>query len=231
MVDFVEAIKRPFTDIKALIIGAVLALLGVFTLGILMLPVMGYGLRTAKNTLNNNPALPKWDKWGDLFVKGIVALIVSIVYMLPALIVIGLGIAGTIASIQTAALAGMVTPEAIMQLIMPALAANALIFLVGILLALIAAFLLPMALVLYVKEESFGAAFRVGEVIRKVLTGKYIVAWIVVVVYSAIVSSILGFVPLIGSAVAMFMVTVTEYTVFAQAYRELSGAAPSAPRA
>lgn len=235
MVDFIEAIKRPFTDLKALIIGVLLTIVAPFTLGILMLPVMGYGLRTAKNTLNNNPALPKWDNWGDLFVKGLVALIVSVIYLIPAIIVIVLGVANIIASIPAISLTGAATPEAmqaaIMQAIMPALAANALLFLVGLILALVAFLLLPMALMRYVKEERFGAAFGFGEILGKVFTGKYIVAWVVVVVYSTIVSAILGFVPVLGSVVAMFLVMVTEYTVFAQAYNELSGAAPASQTA
>ena len=65
MVDYMAAIKRPFQDLTTLVIGIIIGLIP-----IVQLLVTGFGLKCAQASLNNNPALPKWqDNIVDTIVK------------------------------------------------------------------------------------------------------------------------------------------------------------------
>lgn len=63
----------------------IIAILGVIGF-IVSLLVNGYGLRIIKTSLANFAELPEFNAWVDMFIDGIKVLIVSIVYMIPALI-------------------------------------------------------------------------------------------------------------------------------------------------
>jgi uncharacterized membrane protein len=95
------------------------------------------------------------------------------------------------------------------------------IFLVGLLLALIASFLTPMAVLNYVKNKRFSAAFDFGTVSRKALTGKYVLAWAVVIVLALILGTILSFLPILGVAIALFLLSVISYSLYGQVYRKV----------
>ncbi|MFH1544997.1 MAG: DUF4013 domain-containing protein [archaeon] len=226
MVDYVEAIKRPFTDLTALVIGIIMAIIPVVNI---FVPA-GYAVKSAQKTFGKDNALPKWDNWGDIIVKGIVVFIIDIIYMIPAFIFLALGVAGMFAVLfdkipMTVWESGnmMAIQTQFFSLIPELLAAGGIPLIIGVILAVVAAFITPMAVIFYAKENRFGAAFKVGEVLKTVLTGPYIISWIIVIIYGGILSLVLSIIPYIGSAIAAFIVLVTSYTVFAQAYMQVKG--------
>jgi Protein of unknown function (DUF4013) len=53
--------------------------------------VVGYMLRIAERVINDHPEqLPAWDEFGDLLMKGLYQLVISLVYLIPAFVVIGI---------------------------------------------------------------------------------------------------------------------------------------------
>ena len=68
MVDFIEALKRPFSDGKKFLIGIVLGLIPIVNL-----IVVGYKLVSTGFTDVNvdKDSLPEWRNYGDLFMKGL----------------------------------------------------------------------------------------------------------------------------------------------------------------
>lgn len=84
MVKYAEAIKRPFSDWKKLGIGGLMYLIPLVNI-ITGLFAYGYGLLCAKTAKEKK--LPEWKNWGDLFVKGLLAAIIGIIYFIPAAIV------------------------------------------------------------------------------------------------------------------------------------------------
>ncbi len=239
MVSFGTAIKRPFEDLKTAIIGIILGLIPIVNI----LTIPGFALRNAKRSLEGDDSLLSWGDWGDIIVKSIIAVVIGVVYFIPVIVIafIFLGaliftIMGAVSGTQVTAGYATLFPlattatldSAAMGQIGATIGAMLGIVLILVVLTLFIAFILPMAIMHWLKEESFGAAFRFGSVIKKSFTGPYIVAWIFTIVIMFIffiVAIILGLIPLvgvfIGSGLSTYVVAVAEYTLFAQAYREL----------
>ena len=209
MVNFVEGIKRPFSDLKKFVIGVVIMLIPIVNI-----IAYGYGLKCAEMVLKRRGAkkLPKWEGWADLFIKGLIAMIISLIFFIPALIFLFLGI-GFAATDLTGLFVGDV--GAISTAFMGIGAAYLIIL---VILFLGAALLLPLGLMNYVKKWKFGDAFKFKELTKKV-NSNYVIVWIVSLVYAAILGGILSYLPWIGPAIASFMAVVTTYgTWYAEAY-------------
>ncbi|MEK6835887.1 MAG: DUF4013 domain-containing protein, partial [Nanoarchaeota archaeon] len=77
-----EAIKRPFTDFKKLLIGILFSILPIINF-----IAIGYSLVAAKTVFKQNYELPKWEKFGNLFAKGLIAFLINIFYLIPVIII------------------------------------------------------------------------------------------------------------------------------------------------
>lgn len=208
MVNYEEAIKRPFQDIKKLLIGSILALIPIVNF-----MLSGYALKCAKGTLNKDNSLPEWEDWGNLFIKGIVVVIIGFIYFIPAGIVL-IGGMGTI--ILGAVVKGTMDSATIMA----AIGSGGIVLLIVGILYLIASLIVPIAIMRYVDKEDFGAAFSLGTILKKVFTGNYLVSWIIVVVCSIVISMFSFIIPVVGSAIAIFIISIMSMTIFAEAYLE-----------
>ena len=80
--------------IVKILIGGGIMLLGILFSWVLLIPLiaaiailLGYTLQVLKNIYENNPTpLPKWENFGELFTRGIMATIGMIVWSLPAVL-------------------------------------------------------------------------------------------------------------------------------------------------
>lgn len=219
MVDFVKAIKLPFTNLVTLVIGIVVSIIPIVNL-----LSLGFALKVGENATKGKVELAEWKDFVDLFVKGLLGVIITIIYLIPALVVMAATM-GTIFLQLAMSGTGLINPMNLLT------SANAGLMGVGLLvggiLALLAALYSPVALLHFVNTKKIGKAFALGEISKKVWTGAYIVSWIVAVIYMLIVFAILGaiftalFVPFIGTAIAMWVAMVTNYALFGQAYKEV----------
>ena len=82
------------------------------------------------------------------------------------------------------------------------------ILILGFILLLIAFYLTPIAVLNYVKTKKFSGAFDFSTVLKKAITGKYFVAWLVVIIVTGIVIAVLSFIPILGPAIAIFIMGV-----------------------
>ena len=192
MVDYMRAIKRPFSDITTLIIGIVL-----YVIPIANFIPLGYALKSAATASRNDFSTFEFSDYGGLFVKGLIAAIIGVIYLIPAVIVfVGAPILALLIRGSTGALlVGLGT-------------------LLGLLLALLAFFLLPLALTKYAIEGNFGAAFGCGGIFKKAFTVKYIVTWILML----IISWAIGFFTL---GLLAFPAMVAFFTAIGEVYPEL----------
>jgi hypothetical protein len=237
MVKYEEAIKKPFTDVVKLVIGIILSFIPIVSWVAKGFTIECSGLGKTKPSAK----MPEWGNWWHLFVRGLLSDIIFLIYAIPAILVIlavvGVAISslwntyiGTVippqllASVKT----GETSPEVIGQLISQnwALAIPTLIsltpgILAAVILLLLALYLTPMAVLNYVKNDRFGAAFDLGVVFKKALTGKYFIVWLAVVVLTAVITLILSLIPLIGPAAAVFIVGVIAYSLYGQVYKEV----------
>jgi hypothetical protein len=165
--DFKNAIKRPFTDIKKLIIGIIL-----YALPILNIISSGYLLEILKTPYKK---LPEWKGFGQLFINGLIILIVEIIYFIPLII---LGIIG-LALIGTERLTSFIVDN---QFVLNSDQALALLIslwplvLISILVLIFLAYLIPSAIISYSRNYKFKDAFKFKEIIKKAFTSKYLLA-------------------------------------------------------
>jgi len=230
MVNYEEAIKKPFTDIAKLVIGIVLSIIPIISW-------IAKGFTIECSGLGRNKAskkMPEWKNWGYLFIKGFASDIIFLIYAIPAILVFLIGAGYALGSLASAfmgtvppELLGETTPGVMRDLIqqnwtlaLPTLITLAPILLLGVILLCIAFYLTPIAVLNYVKTKKFSGAFDFSAVLKKAITGKYFVTWLVVIIVTGIVIAILSFIPILGPAIAIFIMGVFSYSLYGQVYRE-----------
>ncbi len=226
MVNFEGAIKRPFTDFKKLGIGALMYMIPIVSF-ITMFFALGYGLECAKTAMKKKEKLPEWTDWGNLFLKGLSVFAIALIYAIPIGIIAAFMVVKAIQGIGSYNTMLSVQPE----MIMSNMASLGLGFILLIVLLLLLSYIMPMVLMFFVDKWKFGDAFKLGEIFKKAFTGKYFVAWIVIMVYSFAISFLVGIVsaitavtfilPLIISAFLNMVLMITSMTVFGEVYKEI----------
>ncbi len=217
MAEYNEAIKRPFLDWMKFGIGALMYMIPMVNI-VTNFFGTGYMLKCAKTATRKSYALPDWENWGQLFVQGLLATIIAVVYSLPAIIV-GFIIGG---STFSQLMMGF-TPLALLRSLTGSM------FIVGLLL-LLALYILPAGFIIYATRDNFSSAFDFQIIFRRAFTAQYFTAWIVSVAYSLIVLFVAGFIstllaitlilPFVVAGCAAFMMGVTAATIFGEAWGE-----------
>jgi hypothetical protein len=237
MVNYEEAIKKPFTDLAKLVIGVVLSLIPIiqwFAKGFI-LECSGLG------KTKPSKKMPEWKNWGQLFIKGLVLDIIMLIYAIPAILVFVLGAGLTISSLFNAFMTKAIPSETwasigagetslrivgklILQnlaLSLPAIIQLTPVFIFAFILLLIGFYLAPMAVLNYVKTNKFGEAFSLGKIWKKAFTGKYFTVWLVTIILTVFITTILSLIPIVGWGAAFFISGVIAYSLYGQVYREV----------
>ena len=208
MVDYVESVKRPFTDIGKLVLGIVISIIPIVNF-----MFSGYLLNVAKSAMKKDMDLPKWENWGTLFVEGLLAFVIGIIYMLPVVVILGgLLLVGGL-SVPGLITGGMLGMAGVM-------AGLGIYLVVLVIVGLVLGFLSTVALLTYAETRDFSSAFAFRDIIKKAFTGTYIVGFIITVVIVGVIAFIIGLIPFIGQFLSTFIVGTIAYTALAQAYRE-----------
>ncbi|MFA5125469.1 MAG: DUF4013 domain-containing protein [archaeon] len=231
MVDFGEAIKKPFSDLKTLGIGAVLSIIPIANL-----LVTGYVVKTAEDVMKKKNKLREWkvDDIVEYLKKWLISAIIGIVYLIVPAILVLIGVGNSIIAVATSYIANPTDMTAVINSLMGSLAVSGPILLVGAILGIIAVFLLPMAVMKWLQAGKINAAFNVIEVAKNALTADYVIALIFNVIYGAVlfviamlVGGILLLIPVIGIILSLllngaisFAVAITGYTLIAQTVKK-----------
>ena len=240
--DFIRAIKRPFTDFNKLGIGIIFLIVPIFNI-ITGFFVKGYRLEIARTALNKKFEMPKWQNFWDLFLKGLLSWVIMIIYILPAVILILLAVGKVLYNIllQYGLSQGFSLNNKISdQLIQNTLLQNSAmipLFTAGVIIALFASYLMPIAIVRYSEKYKFKSAFDLGVIFKKAFTGSYFIGILAIIAYSIIISLIssalsLGFaainiyyltiiLSLIVSSLSSFMILITSYTIVGEVYSKI----------
>lgn len=198
----------------------VLSLIQVFTLFLIPL-YNGYIVRVLAG---RRPA-PDIDEWGRLFIDGWKWNVISLIYMIPAILV--LAYFGGLAAISAVAAQGATDPEAWAPAVAAAVSGILLAALVAILISFVALF----AVVRFAHTGRFGEAFNFGAIfahIGRIGWGSWILAVIILiligVVYGVVVG-LIGSIPILGWIINLFLGV--AFGIFHARY--LAGAYESAP--
>ena len=235
MVDYIASLKKPFLDFKKLIIGILLSIIPIISFIAKGYYVESSGVTKARVPLDE---LPKWTKFWSLFVKGLFSSIISVLYLIPSVILIVIGVLlmgatqffNTINDIVSNSLVESSSNSAQLfetllkenlNVLMPFLTKLAPFLIIAVLLAILAAYLIPIAILNYLSNEKFGEAFNFSTIFKKAFTPKYLGAWFLAIIISLIISSVLNIIPFIGSSIAFFITGVISYSIFGQVYKEV----------
>ena len=199
MVNYANAVVRPFTDVWKAIIGIILSMIPIVNIF-----VSGFAVRAARNSMDGNEELPEWDGFGSMFMEGLTVSIISIIYLIPTIFL-------SIVGLLTLFIMGSTDMKS-------ALATGGIAMNVALLFFFAAMFILPMAIMNYVAKGSFLRAFDFVDVFKRAFSGTYIIALIVMAIYLIIAVAIAEIFPIIGILIAGYAIQVTGMTVFAEVY-------------
>jgi hypothetical protein len=208
--NIVESIKRPFSDWTKLGIGILMYIIP-FVNFITQFIGMGYSLQCAKTAMKKHYKLPEWDNWAGLLVTGLLSMVIGLIYFIPTLAVI-LIVGGTVG---VAAITGFSNDSA--ATIAAAAGGLGLGLVLILALLILTSYVMPVAILKYIVDGKFGAAFKFGEVFKKAFTGQYLVAWIVTLLAMFIIQTIAGLLA------AAFAITVVLPLVVIAASSMISG--------
>jgi hypothetical protein len=184
MVSFVKAITLPFQDLKKLLIGAALYMLPIVNI-ITGLFAYGYALEVAKRSMNQDFSLPEWTDGRSLLTNGILATVIGLLWMIPALIIIMIAFVG--AGIGAASTGGGITG------LIVAITIAVIVFLATW-------YVLPSALLNYAQHTTFGAGFDFHTITSRALTKKYLVGWLLAFLVAVAVTLVgVGIIILLGA--------------------------------
>jgi hypothetical protein len=208
------AFQRPFQDMKKFAVGWLLFMVPFVSL-VTSLFAYGYILNCAKTAMKKQFKLPEWKDWEDLFVQGLLISIIGLLYFLPAIVMsicFGLAALWLILTGETSLAVGI------------GLVASGL-------LGILTIYIVPCGILNYAKENHFKKAFAVCTVLKSSFTIKYFKAWIISILYAAVISLpagllVVAWLPsLIGPFVIMstvsFVLSVTSVTLIGEAFGEI----------
>jgi hypothetical protein len=169
----------------------------------------GYAYRIFKAGLNRQPIeMHEWDDWGDIFIQGLIIFVLRLIYFLIPLALMGTGAGILIVGFILKDKTGYFPQATILPI--------ALLIGIGLILAIVAAIIFPMALALYAKNnEEFGAAFRVWEIVPKIFQAldDYLIA-IVLMVCVFFAFFILCVIPYLGMLFALILSFYLKYLFY-----------------
>jgi hypothetical protein len=214
MANYVKALVFPFTskdNVKNFVLGGIIN-----AFWFLLIPLFftgGYLIKIIQNVLQEKEELPSWGKPLDILKHGIFTVFILLAYnIIPILI---LAFTGRQMQTNLATLTELTTST-----VSPFLLALAVI---GVIIAAIVWFILPMALVTYAATEDVRQAFNFSEIfskLRKRLFG-YLITYMISILLAALFSLLL-LVPIVQFAVGFFMFYVLVFVMhtFSQIYTE-----------
>jgi len=196
---FKLALWRVFADRKTLLLGILISLVPILNFAL-------YGLANECARSPNNRRMPAWHGFGSLWVSGLKTVLITAVYLVPAVAV-------------------FVLSYVILDFELYFVWAS-------IVLGAIAYYLLPMGWISFANRH-WRDAFKLGRILGLCLSWKYLGAWLVVLIATIIVMFVLQLAaiplaitiigPFIVAGFISFWTVIFSFTYYGQAYDELGG--------
>jgi hypothetical protein len=195
-IDFGRAFGSPYKD-PNWIVKTLLG--GLFTIIPIVNFVVGGALvERIKAVAGGDETLPEWSDFGSMWVTGLMVAIAGFIYMLPAILIMLIGIVpGCIAAVASggndssggvAALAG---------------GSICIFYAIALIYAIAASIFFYAAMTNYAIKGNFGSFFAFGEIMGKVREGNYFMAWIFAVV-ATFVYGLVSIIPILGWILVLF---------------------------
>jgi hypothetical protein len=198
-----EALKRPFSA---------RALPGLL---IVLIPIMeffgmGYKMACARTAMSQNYELPRWKNFKELFIFGVLARFIQLIWLTPAAIMF------FVAYAQVKSVASAITTANLQTL---SSIQNALFYFIIFL--VIAVIFIPASVMNFVAEAKFKSAFSFS-MLKRMASKAYLVGWLassfyVILIVGIFVSALLlvgGFAPSLSTLLASIIILPAELIFF-----------------
>nr|WP_319374080.1 DUF4013 domain-containing protein [uncultured Methanobacterium sp.] len=214
-----DAMKYPLQDWKKVIILGILILTSFLIIPAFL--AMGYVFRALKWSVAGVNHLPEFDEWGEMFTDGLKIFVVELVYFIVPFLIIFISIWASINSLVALGASG--------DNILPATIFSAFglmggLLVMGLIIAVICGvfFTIGIANMAYYNSD-IGAAFRFREIldtINAIGWVDYIIWYIMMIILGTIIGAIagvLGFIPILGWILIIFVLYPYLYLLYARA--------------
>lgn len=229
--NYLSAIKRPFTNLNKFLIGFIFLVVPILNI-VTGFFVKGYQLECGRTALKKSSKLPDWNNFLKLFVDGLLATVIGIIYLLPFIIFLLLTLGDLIISlIKTKT---TITEELVLNSVnsftIPGLIITLVLFLLGI-------YLIPIAIMNFISKCKFKDAFNLILVFKKAFRGKYFLVVLFIIAYSLLIIILSGLITYlfslfagemvllvtnnILSAITNFIIGITGITLVGEIYQKL----------
>ncbi len=197
---FKEAISYPRdgdSAVKTIAIGGALLFLSFLVVPLFF--VFGYVVRSLRAVMNGETTPPEFDEWGDLGIDGLKAFAIGFVYSLVPTVITGTALFLTVATFgpSETVFSGVITG---LLLTVAALGMLAI--------SLAAVYIVPAAVVAYVRTDSVAAAFSPSDLRPLLFSRTYATGWVVafgISLLAGVVVSVLS-ATVVGSVLTPFVV-------------------------
>lgn len=214
---FEDALRYPYDEgesLRALAIGSVLTLLSFLLIPVVL--VSGYTLRVLRAVDAGDEHLPAFDDWTGMFVDGLKALVVGVVYLVVPAVLVVLAVGSFLVPFASA-------PPSWLS------AVAVVVAVVSVPSMLLALYALPAGLVNLARTGRIGSAFALRRLWPVLSSGSYFVAWLlatVVLVVSSALTTLVAVATLVG---AVLVAVVGFYANLVAAYLYARGFAEATP--
>jgi len=210
---FEESIRylRDSDDVvTTVLVGGLLVIFSFLVIPVIVLE--GYMIRVLRRVSEGDTDAPKFENWTKLFVDGLKAIVIAILYLLVPAVIAAVFIGGG------AALANHFT------------VLGSIVALLGSVLTFVAAvavwYVLPAALVRFAEKNTMGSAFEYEAYLPILRNRDYATGWLIalaIVVVAGVIVSAVAMVPFVGWVVGAFIAFYTNVMaayVYGSAYAE-----------
>jgi hypothetical protein len=158
MLNYLNALKYPITNIKSFVIGALLTLFSILFIPFLL--VQGYVVKIIRETNKGSDFMPELEDWKTLLFDGFFVFAIEVAYLLPSLLLYTLATLTTAQSLTSAISSGTILDIGITAVVL---------ILISSIIMILALIVLPVAIVNYALTKEFKSAFDIVGIVKTIL--------------------------------------------------------------
>lgn len=224
MIDFVEAVKRPWkTDPITIVLGTLFAVFAPLR------PLLhGLGVESARRTQTGNETMPHFSDFVDMYLSGLLVIVVGILYFLPALLALFAGALVSLPLVWAIFQSMAQNPILSVQSFIGLLVNGAVFGAIALILIFLATLMAPIGIQFFAHDKKVGSAFQFSKIWKVVSMADYWVTWLLLMAYGIV---LIGFVAILSIpsfnalsglflGVAAYMWWMTSYIMFGEVVKD-----------
>ncbi len=215
MIDFVEAVKRPWkTDPITIVLGTLFAVFAPLR------PLLhGLGVESARRTQSGNETMPHFSDFVDMYLSGLLVIVVGVLFFIPALMVLLLGAIITIPLVWSIFISLTQNPILSVQSFIGLLVNGAVFGALALILTFFAMLMAPIGIQLFAHDKRIGSAFQLSKIWKVISMSDYWITWLLLMAYGVVLIGVVAIlsIPSFNALSGLFMGAAT-YTWWMTSY-------------